>query len=434
MRYIKLARALPALLGLSATLCAPQAHAQVTIIPTFDSSITSDPNAAQIEASINSICALYSKAFTTTNTVHIYFYGLPTGLGTSVAYNQTILYSDYRTRLLTVSNIANVLSPSLPSNGNPVPGNPAAGVLAASTACRTLGYTSAPGDLGEPLDVINGVAYDSDITLNTSITNDSRTGPQDPDKYDIISVAEHEINEVLGLGSGLNGQKNPTPPDNPVVVAAVGSLDFFRFGATGDNTTVHPGFTNTRSFTNDANAIAYFSLDGGNTILNYFNQMTGGDFHDWASSGEAFDQAPQPQTAFTSPGIDVDLGANELLALQACGYNLVPAVLSDVTAQTTGTTFGPVYNRATKLFNQRVTVTLTGGQPFLGPVSLVLTGLTPGVTLVNASGTTSGSPYMTLSPNDIVAGSVLTMNLQFKNPSNAVIGYTPNVMAGAKPN
>jgi len=50
------------------------AHANLVIKATFDSTITSDPNAAVIESTINSVIALYEASFSDPITVTITFH------------------------------------------------------------------------------------------------------------------------------------------------------------------------------------------------------------------------------------------------------------------------------------------------------------------------------------------------------------------------
>jgi hypothetical protein len=157
--------------------------------------------------------------------------------------------------------------------------------------------------LGETTLGSNGGGYDGDVGLYIPLLNLSRTGTQDPNKYDLQAVATHEIDEVLGIGGwgsviGDSGWK--TGP--------VGSEDLFRYKA-----------ANSRSYSSSSSATAYFSIDGGMTNLSGFNQDSSGDYADWASG-----PTPQVQDAFGSPGIDTNLGINELTAFDVVGYNLVP--------------------------------------------------------------------------------------------------------------
>jgi hypothetical protein len=63
---------------------------------------------------------------------------------------------------------------------------------------------------------------------------------------------------------------------------------------------------------------------------------------------------------------------------------------------------------------------------------LVLTSLTSGVTLANATGTFSGSPYLTVpSASVLTPGQSATVDLRFSDPSNAKINFTPVVYSGS---
>ena len=103
--------------------------------------------------------------------------------------------------------------------------------------------------------------FDGIIKLNTSTMNLSRAS-NNPSKYDLLSVAEHEMDEVLGLGSDWTSQATDyTFPQ-----------DLFRYTAAG-----------ARTFTRSGDD-AYFSLDGTNFLVQ-FNQASNGDYGDWWSTG-----------------------------------------------------------------------------------------------------------------------------------------------------
>jgi hypothetical protein len=53
-------------------------------------------------------------------------------------------------------------------------------------------------------------------------------------------------------------------------------------------------------------------------------------------------------------------------------------------------------NCATGIWSATMTVTNTSGSAINGPVQVVLTNLTPGVTMVNNAGTLNGSPFITV--------------------------------------
>ncbi|NDB75610.1 MAG: hypothetical protein EB141_08195, partial [Verrucomicrobia bacterium] len=160
---------------------------------------------------------------------------------------------------------------------------------------RLLGLTANFGSDG----------FDSTISLNTTIMNFTRSSI-DPNKYDLIATAEHEINEVLGSSSNLGPGTGPTGPIAPI--------DLFRYT------------TNlVRTWTTNGDD-AYFSIDGTN-LLARFNQQPDGDYGDfWSKTGTwsppGTTPAAQVQDAFAGPGVFQDEGPNELAILDVIGYTL----------------------------------------------------------------------------------------------------------------
>lgn len=143
--------------------------------------------------------------------------------------------------------------------------------------------------------------------------------PLDPSKYDLISVAEHEMDEVLGFVSTLN-QNYPNGP--------IGPMDLFRY-------TTNLVRTWTTSGDN-----AYFSVDGTN-LLARFNQNSGADYHDWWSASSLWAPPgvtpyPQVQDAYAYPDTAPNIGSNELAALDVIGYTIAvpPPILKIVRSGT----------------------------------------------------------------------------------------------------
>jgi hypothetical protein len=67
-----------------------------------------------------------------------------------------------------------------------------------------------------------------------------------------------------------------------------------------------------------------------------------------------------------------------------------------------------------------------------GPLQILFTGLPPGVTLVNAAGNPAGTPYLTVpAVASLPPGQSITISVQFKNPSNAPIHFTPAIYSGS---
>lgn len=266
------------------------ASANVTIVPTFASSITGNPNAADIETGINNAIAQVSGYLTNNVTVHITFEADENvGLGQSNTTFFFPTYTDYLNRLhnnQTLSADDNTALATLPAGPNN-PSNGGNSMFVSSALYRALGNNTA-------------IATDSVISVKTSICNLLRTGPQDPNKYDLQQVVMHEICEALGSGGA-----GSTIGGGP----SAGTLDLYRYSASG-----------VRSRTTDPNATAYFSINGGATNLSFFNQNGGGDYADWATTPpNAF---PQVQDAFSTPGVQLNLDATELTALDVVGWNV----------------------------------------------------------------------------------------------------------------
>ena len=273
------------------TISAP-ALPGLTIIPNFDSTITSDPQAATIEATIDAAIAVYQSNFSDPITVNITFQKISGGLGQSTGvYYQQLSYSSYRAALVahaTTADDATALAHLPAGPNNPVTGDPSVNLKLA--LARALGFSADPPP-GQP---------DGTVGLNLAIMNLSGAST-DPSKFSLFATVSHEIDEVLGFSSALNGLAN----GDPAPTGAVFPEDLFRYDQTG-----------ARSFTTDASAPSYFSLDG-TTDLARYNQTQGGDFHDWYSFFGG--QTLQVQDAYSPPGSSPVLGV-ELRVLDAIGF------------------------------------------------------------------------------------------------------------------
>jgi hypothetical protein len=282
----------------------------ITINPTFASNITSDANAAAIEGTINSAIAYYDSTFTThfaPLTVNITFQE-GGGLGGSSWTAYKIDYLTVSTALHNASSGDATDTTAIAANGiqatNPVTGGTFINVKSAN--CRALGL---------------GCAQPSDgtITLNTSLTHPG--SPGSTGQYSLFAVTEHEIDEILGLGSDANNTGNPFFND-PLL------QDLFRYDSTGSRV------YNTAAGFDDA----WLSLNGTSRIVQFNNNATGagGDYGDWWSHNGAGNPGPTPpprvQDAFAFPGTNptlaTDAGTPEIISLDAIGYNLAstPAV------------------------------------------------------------------------------------------------------------
>lgn len=269
------------------------AHATgLVITPTFGSSITSDPNAASIEGTINSAIAFYETTFSDSVTVNITFNETSSGLGSSSTSFENVAYSVYLAALTadaTSANDATALAHLGPGPANPVNGDPSINVKTANL--RAVGLPA-------------NVPEDGSIDLNTHITDVGSPGTSG--QYSLFATTEHEINEVLGLGSAL-----PSP-----LFGTIFPEDLFRYDAAGN-----------RSFTTSSTAQAYLSIDSTTHLAQFDNQNDGGDFGDWQSNPHPSGVSPKVQDAFGTPGAHpfLTLGSPEVTALDVIGYTITPA-------------------------------------------------------------------------------------------------------------
>jgi len=271
----------------------------LTIVPTFDTNPGTAIDAAT-QTVINNAIAFYENTFTSNIMVHIYFYNMNSGLGQSTFFTFSGSYEAYCTALA-----ANQASPddatavaNTPCGAN----NPvtiSSQIVIKSPVGLALGLnTSEQTFPGSPCPNFTGSGC---IGLNVTLANG---------KGILLATVEHEVDEVLGLGSALQGTTTPSDP---------WPEDLFRWTSAG-----------TRSFAaNSSTAIpcaggtpaAFFSIDGGATPLNQFNNCAnGGDYGDWITHTPS-----EVQDAFTnasgSPSLTVT--STEVRALDVIGLNII---------------------------------------------------------------------------------------------------------------
>jgi hypothetical protein len=322
----------------------------LVIHPTFDSSITNNPNAAAIQAAINRAISIHESLFADPITIQIRFRyatttpdGAPLPMGT-LARTDLVLYplpwSTYINALRADARSGNDSQANASLPGTALSSN----IRPSSAGGRAVGLDTPPamfanGNVGQ------GGPYDAIVTLNSAVPYQF-SRPPNPGNFDAQRSIEHEVDEAIGLGSRL-GDGNDLRPQ-----------DLFSWSSPGNRNISTSG-------------IRYFSINGGVNNIVRFNQDPDGDFGDWFS-----EQCPQThpyvQNAFGCAGQYSDISATspEGINLDVIGYDLT---------QTSQTSLG---NISTRSFVQTGEHVMIGG--FIvhgtGPKRVIIRAIGPELT------------------------------------------------------
>jgi hypothetical protein len=134
---------------------------------------------------------------------------------------------------------------------------------------------------------------------------------------------------------------------------------------------------------------------------------------------------------------DVDLNVFSLALLSGGTWGMaLDESLANPHANAVISVGGFRLNHATNQFIQNVTITNASSNSIPGPISFALDGLSSNATLVGALGSTSctipaGSVFLNIQQGSLASGQSVTATLQFLNPTNQAISYSPRVLAGS---
>jgi hypothetical protein len=275
--------------------------AGLTIIPTFNSTGATSIDAAT-QTVINNAIAFYQNTFTNNITVNIEFHNMSTGLGQSLTFIFNVPYTTYCPALAASATSPDDMTAiaNTPCGSNPINGNASIGVKSPNGMALGLGTSEQPFGTNCPTASFTGSGC---IGLNVALANSLGAGV-------LFATVEHEIDEVLGLGSALRGTTTPMVPFTE---------DLFRWQSAG--TRSYAANTSTTHPCGGGTPAAFFSIDGGTTDVDDFNNCNnGGDYGDWITHTPS-----QVQDAFTnaSGAATLSISSPEVRALDVIGYSII---------------------------------------------------------------------------------------------------------------
>jgi hypothetical protein len=369
----------------------------LVIVPTFDSSITSDPRSSAIQTMIISAIDTYQQLFADPITVSIRFRvstvyadGTPINPGQVGSSESTVHGVDWNSYIAALK--ADAKTDNDAAANSTLPSSPlSAGIVTRSAAGRAIGLNTPSALFADGhLDV--GGPYDGIITLNAGKPLQF-TRPVAAGNFDARTFIEHEIDEVLGIGSHLNSSLSQYL--NPEDLFTWSSLNDRNTSATGQR---------------------HFSIDRGVHYIVTLNQDPAGDFGDWESEPQCPQNHPLVQNAWNCDAQSPEISATspEGITLDVIGYDLVTGSPGN------GGVFGNISTRLPVGTGNNILIAgfqVTGS----APKQVVVRGVGPSLVQF---GLTNVLPDPTLELHDST-GAIIATNDDWQDASNAGVIPTP---------
>lgn len=271
--------------GIAMAVGASRAGGTLVITPTYDSTVTSMSNAAQVESAVNYAAQQYETLFSMP--------GRTVNIGITVASSPgTSILGQSSTALISTdytSMRGALISAYAPDAADLPVTDPVTGThtyFVSTAQAKALGL--APNDSASDGTFTFGAGFSYTYDPNHRAVAGA---------FDFIGVVEHEFSEIMGRISGLGQDFGNGTPDYV-------AYDLFRY--TG---------ANARGF-NNGGAGVYYSLDNGTTSLDTYNDgaSNGGDSQDWAGT------VSDSYNAFANPGTKEDVTPVDVTTMNSLGY------------------------------------------------------------------------------------------------------------------
>ena len=310
---------------------------------------------------------------------------------------------------------------------------------------------------------------DNNYTYDLPLVNPLEPRPGNGSSYAFVATFSPDATQLLfstPLGNASPNAANVFPvADNGMAIDADGNIYFAAYGGDGGTFPTSPGTYATTAI--NTNARTYFGkisplFAPSATTLNIspgtaatgqpvtFTATVAGTTPTPTGTVTLTNTSTNPATTLGTITLANGTGQFTTSSLAVGSYSVTGSYSGDSTYDSSTsspksltintpapptiatTASGLLYSRVTQTYSGTVTIKNTGGSTVAGPFQILFSGLSANVTLANATGTISGIPYLTVPGlSKLSPGQSATVSVQFKDPSNATIHFTPVIQEGS---